>query len=54
MRLNKMGSYHTEKILYSQQVLHLKIYSIQYQILLKKMIWIGRNSLDFAQMAHLQ
>ncbi|CAH2014653.1 unnamed protein product [Acanthoscelides obtectus] len=34
-----------------QQVLYLKIYLIQYQILLKKMIWIGINSLDFAQMA---
>ncbi|CAH2006296.1 unnamed protein product [Acanthoscelides obtectus] len=58
MRLDKSGSYHTEDILCSQSLTagttSEDIFNSILNFVEKKTIWIGRNSLDFAQMAHLQ
>ncbi|CAH1973600.1 unnamed protein product [Acanthoscelides obtectus] len=57
MRLDKSGSYHTEEILYSQSLTAGTASEDLFKLIsnfVEKMIWIGRNSLDCAQMAHLQ
>ncbi|CAH2002108.1 unnamed protein product [Acanthoscelides obtectus] len=56
MRLDESGSYHTEEILYSRSLTAGSTSEDIFNSIsnfVEKIISIGRNSLDFAQMAHL-